>query len=83
MSYLERNIAELTAAVERVSPPDLLKELEPWEILAHAALHLCAHVMEAGDIHAWWMLKDQAAELIARPDEYTILDKIRDEALGD
>lgn len=33
--------------------------LKPWEILAHACGHICNRVMSAGDVQAWFLLKER------------------------
>ena len=38
-----------------------------WVILISARSHLCAHVMQSGDILAWWIMADLQDELISEP----------------
>jgi hypothetical protein len=51
----------INAVVDHVMDPGI--ESEPWEILAHACYHLCAHVMERGDVQAWNLMRSICDQL--------------------
>jgi hypothetical protein len=63
--YLENMLSEVNGAVDHVM--DLSREAEPWQILAHACNHLCGHVMERGDVQAWYLMADLCDELLKAP----------------
>jgi hypothetical protein len=65
MMHTGRMQFAITAIVDDVM--DLAAEAEPWAILAHACNHLCGHVMERGDVQAWYVMADICDELLKAP----------------
>lgn len=55
----------INAVVDHVM--DLSVEAEPWEILAHACNRLCAHVMESGDVEAWYLMAEVCDGMLKAP----------------
>lgn len=85
MTYTGTMQDELIATVDNVLAlrESSVNRAEPWGILVNARTHLCRHEMTQGDVQAWYQMADLQDELLTAPDGYSILDKIRDETLGD
>lgn len=66
--YTGRMLPTLVAASDKARG-SAVEEFDPWTILTNARNHLCAHVMTAGDVKAWFLIGDVQ--------EQTIIEELR------
>ena len=80
-----RTITDLISLAEKArsqSSVDGCPSCRGWKVLVEAQLHLSDHVMTPGDVQAWRIMAELTDELLTEPEEYSILDKVRDDAVG-
>ena len=75
--YTGNMIPALMAVASRVRQSSV-DRMDPWPILTAARLHICGHVMTAGDVQAWYLLFDLQEKTVS--DELVRLKQVQCEA---